>query len=123
MGIHQRCRGGPPLAKLEKDKFDQMWDELMRTTTAFDVTQVSFIGCDDVCLMKCLDLYYAAATTSGPMVIKFSLEFGVKGHARLFGIKTYTGWDEIKQVVRGIQHVPKLDSRSDDHLHRAESED
>jgi hypothetical protein len=93
----------------EQEKFfDQMWDSVYAVSAEYNVNQVSFIGCDTVLLSQCVDMYYAAFTTKGPVLFKFSVEFKVNEHARLFNAQTYTKWDQIKEIVRGIQHQVSL---------------
>jgi hypothetical protein len=93
----------------ETKHLDAIWDSLVKISADHDVTEVSFIGCDTLGLVKCTDMYYVAATTSGPILIKYSMVFGVGDSARMFDVQIYTDWDKVKQMCAGIQHTVNRD--------------
>ena len=89
---------------LESNAFDEMWTELIATSQKYNVDEVSFVGCDAVALLKCLDMYYVGITPNGPVVFKFSMEFEVGDHARLIKVQTITQWDTVKDLLKAIEH-------------------
>jgi hypothetical protein len=92
------------LAK-ESQKFDAIWDSLMRVGKEYEVTKVGFIGFNTLGMPTCADLYYLAVMPRGPVLVRFTMEFKVADRVRMFDIRTFTNWDEIREHTRAIQHA------------------
>lgn len=89
---------------MEEATFKRTFDDLVRDVSRYPFDELKFAGLDMVCLVDCMNWYFAAHTPKGPMLIKLRVQF--TDTARLFGITVIKDWDEVKKVHQGIQLKP-----------------
>lgn len=87
--------------EFERGLFESELAQIADLMQQRQITELVFVGYDEVLLGQCQDWYLAAYTPQGPILITISIQFD--GTARIFGLKSRTDWDEIKQITAKVE--------------------
>lgn len=83
-------------------EFQKVGDGLRDLMQSRSVKDLKFAGVDRLGLSTLQDWYFIAAAPEGPILLRVSV--GYVENARVFGIRWYTTWDEIKHVLANVQY-------------------
>ena len=88
---------------VERARLEQQLDAIEEAVGDYGIRRLVLAGVTEVGTVQNLDLYFAAATSHGPVMVRASVWFK-EGDPRLFGFEVFEGWDECRPAAAEIQH-------------------
>ena len=90
---------------VEQARLDKQLDDIEEVVADYGIREFVLTGFTEVGTVKNVDLYFAAETSNGPVVVRVSVYFKDEG-PRLFGFEVFEGWEESRAATAGILHRP-----------------
>jgi len=91
--------------ELEEARLTKQLDSVEKLVEKYGIRRFALAGFTSVGTIENLDLYFAANTAQGPVVVRISIYFAEEG-PRLFGFEVFEGWQEVRTATAGIEHRP-----------------
>ena len=90
---------------VEQARLEKQLDDIEEVVADYGIREFVLTGFTEVGTVKNVDLYFAAETSNGPVVVRVSVYFKDEG-PRLFGFEVFEGWEESRAATAGILHRP-----------------
>jgi hypothetical protein len=84
-------------------RFEKQVEAVQKVVEQYEIRRLELVGFTNVGTVRNLDLYYAANTDHGPVIIRVSVFMTPKG-ARLFDFVIFEGWDAARDAFDSIRH-------------------
>lgn len=90
--------------ELEASRLADQVDDVEAIVEERNIDRLELAGFTQVGTIRNLDLFYAADSASGPVMIRASIAFIEDGPPRFHSLRLFTGWDEVRTATGTIQH-------------------
>ncbi len=91
--------------EVEEAKLRRQLEAVETLVKKHDLRRLELAGFTPVGTLRNLDLYYAADTPQGPVVIRVSVSL-LEAAPRVFEFRLFEGWQQARSGTRQIEHKP-----------------
>ena len=89
--------------EVEEAKLRRQLEAVEKLVKKYDIRTLELAGFTMIGTLRNLDLYYAADTPQGPVLIRVSVSL-LEAGPRVFEFRVYEGWEQARAAAREIEH-------------------